>query len=494
MRLSEILDENYISEYAAAEVELQDISSSVEETVEGTLFVHIKSIKNDNFKIISNALERKPCAIICDEDAELPETDIKVFRVKSTRRTLPFMYSRFYGIDYSKMKFTAITGTNGKSTTSEILRKILEYSGARVGYIGTGKIEIGERRLTESTYSMTTPDPRLLYSSIKEMEKEGCTHVVMEVSSHALYFEKTAAIPFELGVYTNISPEHLDFHKTLEEYKRVKLLLSRQAKKCIFNLDDNHLMQLYGDCSSEKLGYGIIRPSDIYAHDIELDGIFGSEYIYRDGKRIFKVKLHLGGAHNIYNSMAAVAAAIELKIPACIIKNAINAITKIEGRLELIRDKINVVIDYAHTEEAFRCVLKMLKSTLICRQKLIVVFGCGGERYKEKRAVMGALAELYSDFTVVTADNSRGEPLSVIIEDILSGFRDTEKRTVITDRAAAIRHAIMLADDGDTVAVIGKGHERYNVDASGYHSFDERSIIYEALKLRAEKRAYENRA
>jgi UDP-N-acetylmuramoyl-L-alanyl-D-glutamate--2,6-diaminopimelate ligase len=385
-----------------------------------------------------------------------------------------------------------ITGTNGKTTTATILHKILLHSGVHTGFIGTGKILIGEKQISDKRYSMTTPDPHVLYKVIKEMETDGCRIIVMEVSSHALYFDKVAPIIFDIGVFTNFSSEHMDFHKNTENYFNAKLKLFTQCKNAIFNMDNKHCRTAYEKAECKKTAIGIIWDAPITAREIEMRGFSGSEYIYQDSKRIFKVKLRLGGAYNIYNSMLAIAAAIELGIAPCEAKKAVSKISEIDGRLEVVNDSVTVIIDYAHTEDALLNVLKFIKSNINMGQKLITVFGCGGERDKTKRPKMGKIAEEISDLVIVTTDNSRHEAESEIIKDILSGFKGTAKRKVITSRTAAIEYAILSANDGDVIAVIGKGHERYNIDKFGYSDFDERTIIYNAIKRRKGEILIEN--
>jgi len=249
-------------------------------------------------------------------------------------------------------------------------------------------------------------------------------------------------------------------------------------------MDDPYSKRAYNDCKCEKRSIGVINPADATAREIVLKGLEGSEYIYRETKRLFKIQLSLGGAYNLYNSMVAICAALELGITPCVAKEALKSLQSIDGRLEIIRSDVTVIIDYAHTEEAFINVLKLLNSTKNNGQKLITVFGCGGERDREKRPKIARAAELLSELVIVTSDNSRKESVDEIIDDILAGFKRTDTRKIITSRKAAIEHAILTADTGDLIAIIGKGHEKYNIDKDGYHDFDERRIIHDALAKR----------
>lgn len=479
-----IYNEEFSCKSCVSDIEIDSIATWADDIRPRTLFVIIKSIKFDVNKIINYILSKKPSVIVCEEDVPINSEDIPILRVDNTRRILPYLYSRFYDIDYKKMRFTAITGTNGKTSTATMLAHILTYSGRKVGFIGTGKIISDKKTLCDSKYSMTTPDPQTLYSAIKKMQDDGCDTVVMEVSSHALHFDKVLPIPFEVSLFTNLSHEHLDFHGDMESYYKTKRKLFLQTKTGVFNMDDPYSKRCFEECASGKYGIGIINDGDAVARDVLMHGLSGSEYIYRDESRELRVNLCVGGAYNIYNSMLAISASIIMGVNPCVITKAISHLKHIEGRLEKIEDDITVIIDYAHTEEALCNVLKTLKSAKNQGQKLITVFGCGGERDREKRPRMAKIAEQYSDFIIVTTDNSRTESVADILTDILVGFTETKKRKVITSRKNAIRNAILTANQGDFVAVIGKGHERYNIDKNGYHDFDEREIIKEALNER----------
>ena len=465
-------------------IEIKNVTASQIKINSGTLFVFIKSIKFDVRKIINGVLALKPAAILCDEDFPVDDESIPIIKCKNTRKLLPYIYARFYGIDFDRMRFVGITGTNGKTTTATMLTRILSNAGKRVGFIGTGKITVNGKLVTDFDYSMTTPDPEYLYYVIKEMQDAGCEYVIMEVSSHALYFEKTAPILFEVAIFTNLSEEHLDFHKSKDEYFDAKMKLFSRAKLGIFNADDNYSKRAYMQAKCKKICIGILKDADAMAKEVVLSGLSSSEYIYREKSRLFKVNLNLGGAFNVYNSMMATAAALSLGISPNYIKETFEKLDLIDGRLEIIKDEITVIIDYAHTSEAFENLLKLLYSAKSFGQNIITVFGCGGERDKEKRPKMARVAEKYSDLVIVTGDNSREESEIQIIKDILSGFDSTENRKVIASRKAAIEHAIASADKGDIVAIIGKGHERYIIDKNGAHPFDERTVIKEALKKR----------
>ena len=469
--------------------DVEKITTELNETSKSTLYVLIKSVRENSKKPFDKINSSILGAVICNSEDAQYITQKKII-VEDARLALSYLYSAYYDIDYSQTKFIAVTGTNGKTTTATMIYEILLKSNRTAGFIGTGRIEYMRESFTEKSYSMTTPDPSLLYKSIKEMQERGCRYVVMEVSSHAIALEKTAPIPFEIGIFTNLSPEHLDFHKDIESYYLTKLKLFRNVKHGIFNVDDEYSRRALSEikCKCTNSCIGIIWPADAYARDIILDGFGGSSYFYKDEKRIFKVSISPVGYYNVYNSLFAISASIKLGIPPYLVKEAISNIKTIDGRFEIIRSDIYAIIDYAHTPNAFENVLKTVNSIKKTWQNIITVFGCGGERDVQKRPEMGRIAEKYSSHVIVTEDNSRDELTSKIIADILSGMSDISKRTVITSREEAIRRAVLSSSVDDIVLVLGKGHERYKISNDGITDYNEKEIILSALEMRLNKK------
>ncbi len=466
-------------------IDVDNITSDKNKIGKNTLFVLVKGINFDTDTIIDYIIARNPRAIICDTDRAI-SCEIPIIRVSDARRALSFACSSFFKVDYRAVRFIGVSGTNGKTTTATMIYEIMKHAGYKAGFIGTGRIEIMGKAIADKVYSMTTPDPELLYKSISEMQGAGCEVIVMEVSSHALALGKVAPIPFSHSVFTNLSPEHLDFHGDMENYYKTKLTLFRQSDVGIFNADDEYSARAMKECEGtcKTTSVGILWDADAMARDLIMYDLAGSSYIYREAGLIFKVKLTPPGYYNIYNSLLALRCAISFGIKPYIAKEAINAMEGIDGRLEVIHGDVTVIIDYAHTEKAFENVLKTVNSAKRARQKIITVFGCGGDRDKSKRPKMAAIAEKMSDLVIVTQDNPRTENESEIIADILEGFTYAEKRRVITSRKNAIANAILTAEDGDIVLVLGKGHERYNIGKNGYHEYDERLVVKEALARR----------
>jgi len=464
--------------------EIERISVKVDEIEDGDLFILIESINFDIKNILDYINTKRPLAMIAEDTICEYNFDFPVIRVKNSRLAMAYVFSSFFKIDYSKLKIIAVTGTNGKTSTAYMLREILLYDGKKVGFMGTGRIEINRDRLSDDFYSMTTPDPKLLYSALKRMQDENCEYIVMEASSHALFFDKLAPILFEAAIFTNLSAEHLDFHNDVEAYYESKAKLFKMTKRAIINIDDNFGKRIYADFVGEKHCIGIIWHADALARDITNLGFSGIEYIYRENIRSIRLRLKLVGAYNIYNSLLAMKTAIALGVRPCIARDALESIVRIDGRFEVIDSDVKVLIDYAHTPYALECFLRAVNSIKLPTQKLTLVFGCGGERDKSKRPIMGAIAEKNADRIIISSDNARNENRADIISDILSGMKLPYKHRVISSRKKAIEAAIMEADDGDIVAVVGKGHEKYNIDKKGVHPFSESEIIEKALKRR----------
>lgn len=422
-----------------------------------------------------------PIAVICDKDAIVPNHIPKIY-VDNARIAISNAYMRFYRPDMSKTLLIGVTGTNGKTSTATIIENILSQSGKKVGFIGTGRISVSEQTISPDFYSMTTPDPEVLYPSLRRMTDEKCDAIVMEVSSHALAFEKVAPLFFDYALYTNLSSEHRDFHANMDDYFNTKAKLFQNCKSAFINIDCPYGKRLAKICQAKKITTtGILWRGDIYVRKIESKGFDGSSYIYYNNEYSFKVNLALPGIFNIYNSLLAVAVCIDAGVAPCFIKKYLSNISSIPGRFEIIKDKITVIIDYAHTDEAFNNILKELSKNK--KSSITVVFGCGGNRDREKRPKIATITEKYADKLIVTSDNSRSEDPKNIFNDIISGLTKN-KHIVIEDRATAIEYAILNAKDNDIVALIGKGHEKYNIDKNGYHPFDEKALVKEALKKR----------
>ncbi len=418
-------------------------------------------------------------AVVCDYDYPFYSTVTPCIRIENARRALSLAYAEECGVIPGKLWTVGVTGTNGKTTTATLIYEIMMQCGVKAGFIGTGVIKSGDVEITPHNHSMTTPDPALLYSSIKQMQDDGCQVLVMEVSSHSIALDKICGIEFDVGIFTNLSDEHMDFHPDKEDYYLTKERLLDVSKRCIVNIDDTYGARAYSKFNEKTISVGVLNKGDVFATELTYNGLYSTEYYYRTNKYLFKATVKLPGAFNVYNSMIALCCAIEYGISPCKAKNALATIKGVRGRLETIHHSPTVIVDYAHTPIAFDNVLKTLKSCKKLGQNMIVVFGCGGDRDKSKRPVMGNIVSKYADMLVITEDNSRGEETSNIISDIISGTAPGTNCTIIEDRRLAIWHALSLAKRNDLVLILGKGHEMYKIDRMGYHYFNEAEIVRE---------------
>ncbi len=463
--------------------EITKCTSKYEDASENSLLFLLPGVNYDTYTLIPQYLKSSAYAIVTEDKSRFPKTKKTIIEVKNARRAFSYAMSSISKINYKALKFIGVTGTNGKTTTATLIKRIIEKNGKKCGFIGTGKIESMDVSLAEKYYSMTCPDPELLYPSIKKMQDDGCEYVIMEASSHALELEKIAPIKFEIAVFTGLSHEHLEFHGNMENYLNAKEKLIKSAKNAIINYDDIYGQKLYEKYESKSLGIGIFIKKDIKISGIENRGLDGISYTYTKGDFSTKVNLFLPGIHNVYNSAFAFACAHLCKLSAKEIKSALESCRKIDGRCECIKTDITVVIDYAHTPKALENIFKTVNHNKKQEQKVIIVFGCGGERDTEKRHLMAEVAETFADKIIITNDNPRSEPESEIILDIIRGFKK-KSYACISDREMAIKYAIRTAKPSDIVIIAGKGHEKYILDKDGYHDFDERIIIENTLKLR----------
>lgn len=482
MRISEIINrEEYLLSEVDENLEFYEIKTDVDKLTDRDLLFILSSEKTPDFSKVKTL----PLAVICDEKNVLPDF-LSAIRVYDTRIAWSNACFRYENFSPDDMKIIGVTGTNGKTTTATLIKHILTSLGHKVGFIGTGRIEIDGEIISDKNYSMTTPDPPLLYKSLRRMSECGCDSVVMEVSSHSLALSKLAPLMFDYGVFTNLTPEHMDFHTDMESYFLSKLKLFKNAKCSVFNIDDEYGRKAYALSEGKKISAGILWRGDVWGCNIENRGICGIDYIYHGKDFSFKMSLPLPGVYNVYNSMLAAAVCIDMGCKPYEVKRALSCAPCVEGRFEVINDKISVIIDYAHTPFAFESILKELVA-IKSSKRLTVVFGCGGNRDRTKRPKMAEIAEKYADRIILTADNSRNESTKDIITDIIRGFKKGSYE-IKEDRSEAIRCAILGAQDGDIVAIIGKGPEKYNIDKDGYHPFDEKETVCSALRERGQIR------
>ncbi len=497
MRLSELLFHGeYASLHRAEDIEVCSLSSDTSKIECGCLFICVAGERYDPHKMLDFIRRRGAVAVVTQRGAQYDcDAGIPIFEVESTRKMLAFIYSRYYGCAHKKMKMIGITGTNGKTSTSYMLRSILKNAGYKVGLIGTVECLIGDEVFSlpdsdtrgDKLKTMTTPAPEVLYEILSRMADEGVTHVVMEVSSHALELFRVAPIYFEYGIFTNLAPEHLDFHRDMQSYEGAKARLFSQCGVGIFNADSEYTKSIAESAACEKILCGVSGKGEYCAREVRLLGSHGVEYTFVGENLRFNVKCAIPAVFTVYNSLLALACAIHLGVAPSVARDAICRMQSISGRLERIpldTEDYSVFIDYAHTEEALRNLLSTVRSFRRGGERIVLLFGCGGDRDRSKRAPMGRTAERLADFVIVTTDNPRNEKPRDIIRDILSGMKDINRRRVILDRKRAIEYAIINARKNDIIILSGKGHESYQIDDSGTLPFDERKIVEAAQEKR----------
>ena len=441
----------------------------------GCLFVCTVGTKIDSHQFAAAALEQGAVAVVCERDMGLTQQIL----VKDGRAAWAQLSANWFGRPAEKLQLIGITGTNGKTSTSYLLKGILERAGYMVGLVGTIQNMIGSRVVQSG---QTTPDPYELQQLFAEMVSAGCTHAVMEVSSHALDQERVGGCHFAVGVFTNLTQDHLDYHGTMEQYALAKKRLFDMSDAAVINVDDPwHRMMQEGLCVP-VITYSTQKAEATYtAHNLRQrpDGV---DFELVAVGCIGRVKLKTPGLFSAYNALAAAACALTIGIPFDEVVAALCEANIVKGRAEVVPTNRNftVVIDYAHTPDGLKNICETLNS---CKEgRLVTVFGCGGDRDRTKRPKMAAVATALSDFVVVTSDNPRTEDPHAIIEEIVAGIEPSKvPYMVIDDRCEAIRWAIHNAQDGDTVLLAGKGHETYQILKSGKIHLDEREVVAEAL-------------
>ena len=445
------------------------------------LFVCIKGFNSDGHKYVQSAIEKGAKAIVCEDEVECVK-GITIIKVSDSRKALATIGSNLYDNPSKKMKIIGVTGTNGKTTTAFMIKTILEAEGHKVGLIGTIANYIGDEKIDTER---TTPESLELQELFNNMVKKGCEYCVMEVSSHSLALDRVFGVEFEVGIFTNLTRDHLDFHKTFENYYNEKFKLFKRSKIKIINIDDSYGKRVAMDLVE-------LKEENIYTYSIKTEGDYKAHDEVCESKHIgFEIMLNnkeekfivgLPGEFNIYNSLGAIAATEKLGVSLKSIKKGIENVVVV-GRCEMTGKEYNlpytIILDYAHTPDGLDNILKTARG--FTSNRLICVFGCGGDRDKVKRPQMGEIASNLSDIAIVTSDNPRTEKPSSIIQDILVGIKK-DNYEVVENRKEAIKKAISLATAGDVIVIAGKGHEDYQVLNTGKIHFDEREIVDEILK------------
>ena len=481
MKLAELLENvNILVCTADTESDITGVSYNSKLTQPGDIFIAIKGLTVDGHKYIPMALEKGAAAVVC---STVPEENVPYILTDDCRKALALISGNFYGKAYSEMKMIGITGTSGKTTSSYLIKHILEKKlGAKVGLVGTNGNMIGDELIHTE---MTTPESLELHELFRRMADAGCTHVVMEVSSHSLEMERVAGIHYDVAEYTNLSQDHLDLHGTMENYAKAKKKLFSQCSAACLNMDDKWFDFMSEGESCKIFSFSAEKnDADLVAKDIRMSAS-GVRFAAVSGNELALVRLSIPGLFSVHNALGAISVCMALGVSLADCAQALEDAKGVKGRVELVPTDgdYSIIIDYSHKPDALENVLKTLRP--VTKGRLITLFGCGGDRDRAKRPIMGAIAADNSDFVIVTSDNPRTEEPEEIIREIVAGMKN--KRTpkkVICDRIEAIHWAIDNVRPGDVILLAGKGHEDYQIVGHEKHPMDERVIVAEWLEER----------
>ena len=465
------------------DINITGISVDSRKITKGNLFIAINGFEMDGHKFINSAIENGATAVLIDEERydEFKDLNIEIITVTNTRDVVPFVACNFYNNPSKEFKLIGVTGTKGKTTTTFMIKKILEEAGKKVGLVGTVANYIGNEKLEDA--DRTTPEPIKLQELFRKMADSNCEYVVIEVSSQSLKIGRVDGCNFDIGLFTNLSEDHIspNEHPTMEDYFLSKAKLFDMVKTGIVNIDDpkgEELIVLKPNCNFKT--YSVNKASDKKATNISINNIETKFNTFINGKEEL-VEINVPGNFTVYNALGAISICENYNIDTKYILDALKKVT-VPGRSELVPNKLGLalMIDYAHSEESLANILSAVKS--YTKGRVISVFGCGGDRDSRKRPKMGEVSGRLADYTIVTSDNPRTEDPNLIVKDIEEGIKKvTDKYEVIVDRTEAIKKAIEMATPDDLVVFAGKGHETYQEINHVKHPYDERIIIKEII-------------
>ncbi len=482
MKLADLLKKlKYTCVKGTADVDITTVAYDSRRVERGSLFICIKGAVADGHRFAEAAVNKGASALVVEDDVAVPE-NVTVIRVEDSRYALACIAAEYFGNPADKLKVIGITGTKGKTTTTYLVKSILDSAGHKCGLVGTIETIIGDKVIKASN---TTPESYVLQDYFKQMVDCGCDCVVMEVSSQGLMLHRTAGFTFEIGIFTNIEPDHIGphEHKDFNDYLHCKSLLFKQCRHGIVNIDDKHADYIINNASCDIVTYGFSEKADFRAANTKLvsgKGYLGIDYDLQ-GKENMRVEIDLPGKFSVYNSLTAIAICSYFGIDSNTICDALKD-AKVKGRIEMIKvsDDFTLMIDYAHNAMSLESLLTTLREYNPTR--LVCLFGCGGDRSRDRRFSMGEVSGKLADLSVITSDNPRTEEPLAIIDDILVGIKKTTgKYTVIPDRRKAIEWVIHNGQPGDIIVLAGKGHEDYQEINGVKHHLDEREVIAQVL-------------
>ena len=483
MRLTQLLERlRYEVSQGSDGINVTELINDSRKVTEGSVFVCISGAVSDGHAFARDVAEKGAAALVVEKDVDVPQ-NVTVIRVEDTRYALALMSAAYFGYPAEKLKVIGITGTKGKTTTTYMVKSILEGVGHKVGLIGTIEALIGGKSIPANN---TTPESYTIHKYFAEMVEAGCDSVVMEVSSQGLMLHRTAGIMFEIGIFTNLGEDHIgpNEHKDFEDYKRCKGILFTQCRLGIANVDDPWYEDVFKSATCKVETFGFTEKADLRAVDIEhitRPGYLGVRY-HVSGLMDFDVEIDIPGDFSVYNSLTAIAVCRHFDVPVENIQKALK-VAKVRGRIEMVKvsDEFTMMIDYAHNAMSLESLLHTLRDYK--PERIVTIFGCGGNRSKTRRYEMGEVSGRMSDFTVITSDNPRFEEPQDIIDDIITGIKKTDGEYIaVCDRKEAIRYSIEHGRPGDVIVLAGKGHETYQEIKGVKYDMDDRVLVKEVLE------------
>ncbi len=482
MLLSELLKGINASWNLSEDIRISGIAYNSQKVEKGFVFVCIRGYATDGHRYIADALSRGAAAVVVEDGAAEVSGAVKIVTA-DTRKALAMMGANWYQHPAREIKVIGVTGTNGKTTVTTLIKQILEFDGHKVGLVGTNGNMIGDKLLPSER---TTPESLELQELFRSMADAGCDYAVMEVSSHSLALSRVYGIPFEMGAFTNLTQDHLDFHKTMENYLKAKKMLFPMCKAAAVNIDDAAGREIAQEKTCNMVTYSIDGASDCRAENVRISAkgvLFDLDF---KGTK-YPARLAIPGRFSVYNALAACAVGLSLGVEPEKVLGALMVAKGVKGRAETVYTNTDytVIIDYAHTPDGLENIVSTVRE--FAEGRVITVFGCGGDRDATKRPIMGEIAGRLSDYCIITSDNPRTEePMSIILQ-IEEGMKRTSCRyEMIENRRAAIRAAMDMARKGDCIILAGKGHETYQIIGREKRHFDEREVIQEILEGRNE--------
>ena len=483
MKLTKLLEcLEYEVRQGSDQIEVTELINDSRKVTEGSVFVCISGAVSDGHEYIEDVAAKGAAAVIVERPVDAPE-GLTVIHVDDTRYALALMSAAYFDYPAKKLKVIGITGTKGKTTTTYMVKSILEGAGYKVGLIGTIEAIIGDKSIPANN---TTPESYTIQQYFAQMVEAGCDCVVMEVSSQGLMLHRTAGIQFEIGIFTNLGEDHIgpNEHKDFEDYKRCKGILFTQCKLGIANVDDQWYKDVFKNATCQVETFGFSEEADLRATNVQhiaKQGCLGVAY-HVTGLMDFDVEIDIPGNFSVYNSLTAIAVCRHFGVPVEKIQAALKQ-AKVKGRVEMVKvsDEFAMLIDYAHNAMSLESLLETLRDYNPGR--IVTIFGCGGNRSRTRRYEMGEVSGRLSDFTIITSDNPRFEEPQDIINDIITGMKKTDGKYIdICDRKEAIRYAIEHGQPGDIIVLAGKGHETYQEIKGVKYDMDDRVLIKEVLE------------